>query len=244
MMSQGGYGERQAMYARILVGIDGSYPSVLALDEAIRLAKALGSKLRILHVVDEGLVPERLFARQGSNRRFTRLSAAFAMFYFATEDLLIAGARRQVLEELTARVELRGVMDHVLTLRLLDAISWKVEREPLVVDMTLYIQSALARAKEVDQANALVTTDQEVMGGAAVFAGTRVPVDIVLGSLAAGIDMGRLKASYPFLTEAHIQSAKVYNEVHPRRGRPRRISEANPGLPRRVTRVVKRVAAA
>lgn len=44
------------MYARILVGIDGSYPSVLALDEAIRLAKALGSKLRILHVVDEGLV--------------------------------------------------------------------------------------------------------------------------------------------------------------------------------------------
>ena len=44
------------MYAKILVGIDGSYPSVLALDEAIRLAKEQGSKLRILHVVDEGLV--------------------------------------------------------------------------------------------------------------------------------------------------------------------------------------------
>ncbi|MBW4050142.1 MAG: universal stress protein [Proteobacteria bacterium] len=44
------------MYARILVGIDGSYPSVLALDEAIRLAKEQGSKLRIVHVVDEGLV--------------------------------------------------------------------------------------------------------------------------------------------------------------------------------------------
>ncbi|OIR00198.1 hypothetical protein GALL_176550 [mine drainage metagenome] len=195
-------------------------------------------------VVDERLVPERLFERQGTNRLFTRLSAAFAMFYFATEDLLIAGARRQVLEELTARVERLDVKDHVLTLRLLDAVSWKVERKALVVDMTLYLQSALARAKEVDQADALVTTDPEVMGGAAVFAGTRVPVDIVLGSLAAGIDMDRLKASYPFLTEAHIQSAKVYNEVHPRRGRPRRISEVNPGLPRRVTRVVKRVATA
>ena len=44
------------MYARILVGIDGSLPSVLALDEAIRLAKEQGSKLRILHAVDEGLV--------------------------------------------------------------------------------------------------------------------------------------------------------------------------------------------
>ena len=44
------------MYARILVGIDGSLPSVLGLDEAIRLAKEQGSKLRILHAVDEGLV--------------------------------------------------------------------------------------------------------------------------------------------------------------------------------------------
>jgi nucleotide-binding universal stress UspA family protein len=44
------------MYARILVGIDGSFPSVLALDEAIKLAKEQGAKLRIVHVVDEGLV--------------------------------------------------------------------------------------------------------------------------------------------------------------------------------------------
>lgn len=44
------------MYTRILVGVDGSMPSVLALDEAIKLAKEQGSKLRIVHVVDEGLV--------------------------------------------------------------------------------------------------------------------------------------------------------------------------------------------
>lgn len=44
------------MYTRILVGIDGSFTAVLALDEAIRLAKEQGAKLRIVHVVDEGLV--------------------------------------------------------------------------------------------------------------------------------------------------------------------------------------------
>jgi uncharacterized protein (DUF433 family) len=82
------------------------------------------------------------------------------------------------------------------------------------------------------------------MGGVPVFAGTRVPIGIVLGSVAAGIELDRLTASYPFLTEAHIQSAKVYDEVHPRRGRPRRLAEVNPELPRRVTRVVKRVASA
>ena len=96
----------------------------------------------------------------------------------------------------------------------------------------------------VEQADALVTTDPEVMGGAAVFAGTRVPVDVVLGSLAAGIDLDRLKASYPFLTEAHIQSAKDFEEVNPRRGRPRRIADVSPELLHSVTRVVKRTAGA
>lgn len=64
--------------------------------------------------------------------------------------------------------------------------------------------------KKVDKANAFVTTDPEVMGGTTVFAGTRVPVSVVLGSIAAGIPLDRLMASYPFLTEAHIQAAMLF----------------------------------
>lgn len=89
------------------------------------------------------------------------------------------------------------------------------------------------------RSHALVTTDPEVMGGVPVFAGTRVPVAIVLGSLATGIQLNRLKGSYPFLTEAHIRAAKVYETVHPRRGRPRRFADVNPELSRRVTQVIK-----
>jgi uncharacterized protein (DUF433 family) len=81
------------------------------------------------------------------------------------------------------------------------------------------------------------------MGGAAVFFGTRVPLDVVLGSIAAGISMDRLKASYPFLTETHIQAARVYDEVHPRRGRPRRLADTNPTMEQRVKRVVRLAAA-
>ena len=103
-----------------------------------------------------------------------------------------------------------------------------VERKFVEVDVLPFLQEAFYRAKEVDQADTSVTTDPEVMGGVPVFAGTRVPIGMVLGSLAAGIELDRLKASYPFLTEAHIQSAKVYEAVHPRRGRPRRMSEVNP----------------
>jgi nucleotide-binding universal stress UspA family protein len=40
------------MYRRILVAVDGSHTSELALQEAIRLTKAFSAKLRIVHAVD------------------------------------------------------------------------------------------------------------------------------------------------------------------------------------------------
>jgi len=41
------------MFKRILVAIDGSHTSELALQEAIKLGKELQSQLRVVHVVDE-----------------------------------------------------------------------------------------------------------------------------------------------------------------------------------------------
>ena len=124
-----------------------------------------------------------------------------------------------------------------------DRFNWKVTNYSVEVDMAPYVTEVFARVKDVCQADALVTVSADVMGGAAVFAGTRVPLDVVLGSIAAGISMGRLKASYPFLTEAHIQAARVYDEVHPRRGRPRRLADTYPTMEPRVRRVVRLAAA-
>jgi uncharacterized protein (DUF433 family) len=94
-------------------------------------------------------------------------------------------------------------------------------------------------ANEVSRTVALITTDPEIMGGVPVFAGTRVPVSVVLGSVAAGVSLDRLQASYPFLTEAHIQAAKV-SEVELPPDRPQRLSELNPELSRRVVHVLRR----
>ena len=41
------------MYHRILVPIDGSPTSDKGLDEAIRLARLTGARLRLIHVVDD-----------------------------------------------------------------------------------------------------------------------------------------------------------------------------------------------
>lgn len=190
-------------------------------------------------VVDEGLLPESVVQQRGSTRLFTRLGAGFAKFYFATEDLLMARARRQVLDELSARIDHLPMKDALLTLMQLDAISWKVERSFVEVDVLPFLEQALQRVKQVEQADALVVTDPAILGGTPVFAGTRVPSEVVLGSLAAGIGLDRLQDSYPFLTEAHIESARVFAVVHPRRGRPRRLADLSPALEPRIMRVVR-----
>lgn len=192
-------------------------------------------------VVDEQLIPSPLVAQQGNTRCFTLLGAAFAKFYFSTENILVASARRQVLAELTARVSREKTRDETLTLRIPESVSWKVHFQSVSVDVQPYIHAALARAREVAQAEALVDTDAEVLGGAPVFVGSRVPLNVILSSLAKGIRLDRLKMSYPFLTEVHIRAAEVYTNVHPIRGRPRRLAELNPELPRRGVRTLRRM---
>jgi len=46
------------MYQKILVAVDGSATSLRGLDEAVRLAKAMSGRLRLVHVVDELIVAD------------------------------------------------------------------------------------------------------------------------------------------------------------------------------------------
>jgi uncharacterized protein (DUF433 family) len=57
---------------------------------------------------------------------------------------------------------------------------------------------------------ALITVDTKVMHGAACFAGTRVPVSVVLDNLAAGETAQGILAEYPTLREEHIRAALAY----------------------------------
>lgn len=121
-------------------------------------------------------------------------------------------------------------------------VDWKVfVSSAVTVDVSPFVSAAMARAKEVDQADKLVVEAPEVLGGVPCFAGTRVPIDNVLASLDKGVATSRVLQSYPFLTAAHIEAARVYSRVHPRRGRPRRLSEANSPALKRVSKVVRTV---
>ena len=58
--------------------------------------------------------------------------------------------------------------------------------------------------------SALISSDPDVLGGVACLTGSRLPIDVVLASLDAGIDLERLRASWPFLTDEHINAARDF----------------------------------
>ncbi len=76
-----------------------------------------------------------------------------------------------------------------------------------------------------DNATNFVVEDPEIMSGLPCFAGTRVPIDIILGSLDAGDSLVQLTESYPFLTEAHVLAARTYALCAFRRRGPPRLED-------------------
>jgi uncharacterized protein (DUF433 family) len=81
-----------------------------------------------------------------------------------------------------------------------------------------YTDRATKGKKRLQQAEALVASDPEVLSGEPCLKGTRVPVYLI-GALARAHGVGRTHAMYPFLTEEQIDLAALYVEAHPRKGR-------------------------
>jgi len=65
------------------------------------------------------------------------------------------------------------------------------------------------------QSQPTVVTDPEILGGMPVFAGSRVPIDVVLACVHAGTDMARIRQAYPFVTDEHVTAARAYKASHP-----------------------------
>lgn len=187
----------------------------------------------INRLVDEQILPDPLF-RVEDGRWFERIAAAFARFYFTTSENLTSEIRKSVISELTDRLLTMKVDDRRLYLTLSslnswEPVDWQVHRSYLRIEMVPFLVVVQERAAEADRASRTIVSDPEIMGGAPVFAGTRVPIDTVISSLAAGVEFERLKSSWPFLTESLIEDAQVYLKVHPRRGRPRRLDGETSG---------------
>ncbi|MDQ8031376.1 MAG: DUF433 domain-containing protein [Bordetella sp.] len=204
--------------------------------EAAFIGNVTASQLNRL--VDENLVPEPLLLREQGRRRHARLLAALAGFFFESETVLTQAARTQVLATLMRRIAAAPRPEAVLALCDTQTIDWRVAlpgAAQIVVDLSLVVARAVARAGQVDRARALIVARPDTLGGAPCFAGTRIPLQVVQDSLAQAISSERLLAAYPALTPAHLEAARLLGRIAPARGRPRRLKDhfaAEPVAPR------------
>lgn len=91
------------MYRRILVAVDGSYASCLALQEALKLARETKAKLHLVHVIDVipavegGLDPEtfRRMVRQEGNELLNKVASLAGQAGVDAETAILEASRRK-----------------------------------------------------------------------------------------------------------------------------------------------------
>ncbi|WP_194792994.1 DUF433 domain-containing protein [Caenimonas koreensis] len=197
------------------------------------------SDKQIQRVVDEDILFFPL-VHLDNGRRFARLAAVFARFYFELDDTLTATARRSAIRHVCDRVLARSDMNEMLALSLHHSVmDWDVVIHNIHVGFDHFVVDAQARAAQIDHANRLIVEDADIMGGAPVFKGTRVPVDTVLAMRRSGSTAGVVKRHYPFVTPELLEAAEIYQAVHPRRGRPPKAEVAWPAWKLRSRKLVR-----
>jgi uncharacterized protein (DUF433 family) len=63
-------------------------------------------------------------------------------------------------------------------------------------------------------------SDSEIMNGAPVYRGTRIPVELVAQMLVQGATVQEILSGYPPLNREKVELASLYTAAFPRRGRP------------------------
>lgn len=65
-----------------------------------------------------------------------------------------------------------------------------------------------------------ITSDEDILGGTPVIAGTRLTVYAILGRLQDGDSIDDLVEDYPEIPREAFEAAEIYAKSHPLRGRP------------------------
>ncbi|MBV9509865.1 MAG: DUF433 domain-containing protein [Caulobacteraceae bacterium] len=95
----------------------------------------------------------------------------------------------------------------------------------LFVDVGAARREVSARVRDLDEAERLIHVDKETLGGEPVFRGTRIPAYAIAVMLDVGADVDEILAGYPKLDRRKLELARLWAAAHPRRGRPKRLSD-------------------
>ncbi len=157
------------------------------------------------------------------------------------------GARFLTGEDLVRLRVWRGVGDTLSAerrQRLFVAIAADPSAKTVQADELLIVDVGKARkqvdrgVRDLEAAEAIIAKDKGTLGGEPVFKGTRIPVYGIAAMLDAGATVEDLLSGYPKLTERMLNLARIWAAAHPRRGRPKSLSDL--GLAMKSTRRVSR----
>lgn len=128
------------------------------------------------------------------------------------------------------RMEAKGLRSLPVAAR--RRVARAVERDPGIDSMfisegsVIVVQCKSAR-KEVDSglrrlaaATRMAQSDPEIMRGAPVYRGTRIPVHAIADMLSQGATVAEILEGYPALTREKVELAPMYAQAFPLRGRP------------------------
>lgn len=97
--------------------------------------------------------------------------------------------------------------------------------ELLIVDVGEARKQVDRGVRDLEAAEAIVSRDKATLGGEPVFKGTRIPVYGIAAMLEAGASAEDLLSGYPKLTQRMLELARIWVAAHPRRGRPKSLSD-------------------
>jgi uncharacterized protein (DUF433 family) len=214
--------------------------SASELLKAPETAAVAGVSLRdVNRVVDEKLLPTDMLAAD-DGRRLRAAACPLIAFYFASARRLAAEERLAVLNGMAPR------LNSLASKTLSEAVNadWTWREAYLAIDLGPFVRATGERLDRLAEARAIIETSPDILSGAPVVRGTRVPVHDVAASVAAGLPTERILAAYPSLDARKVELAAFYASANPQRGRPRAIEL--PAGARIVTdrRVARRKAAA
>jgi len=179
----------------------------------------------INRVVDEKILPATLYTVD-DGRRIRLAACPLVGFYFRAARALTAEKRLTLIHSFSERITDEMARQPFLGWNRTD---WTVRDGFLSVTLSDFIAEADDRSTRLDATREMVVEDPH-LGGSPVIRGTRIPVYDLAASVAAGLPRERILAAYPGLEEAVLETALLYAEANPVRGRPRRVTVPPPGM--------------
>ena len=150
--------------------------------------------------------PRRLRTGRSVQRMLSRGQVLYLRLEAEGVRLLPLASRRAIAKQIESSPEIDAVF-----LTEGSAVVIQVKSVRLELDQDL---------RRLERAEDMIVSDPEIMRGAPVYRGTRIPVDLIADMLSQGATPEEILAGYPALDREKVELAPLYVQAFPRRGRP------------------------